>query len=250
MTNIFVTNDDGVQAPGLLALVQAMKEIGSVQVIAPATNQSAVGHKKTLFQDILMTETTLDDGTPARAVGGSPADCIAICALGAAPWPPDLVVSGINRGPNMAQDITYSGTVTAAFESVIHAVPAIAVSLDDHEARHVEDYRAAAAIAVKVARQVLARGLPPLTILNLNVPAGRAVKGLRLTRQGIRIYRDELGRNGDAFQIVGELPTGVYDDAGTDLWAVHNGYASLTPIHLDLTAHRFIADLAAWDIVL
>jgi len=97
---------------------------------------------------------------------------------------------------------------------------------------------------------VLEKGLPPLTILNLNVPDGPAVKGLRLTRQGIRIYRDALSRDGNIVQIVGEVPTGVYDQEGTDLWAVHNGYASLTPLHLDLTAHRFIADIAAWDITI
>jgi 5'-nucleotidase len=250
MAHIFLTNDDGVQAPGLLALVQAFKQLGTVQVVAPALNQSAIGHKKTLFQDIPMDRTVLADSTPAYAVGGSPADCIAISALGATPWPPSIVVSGINKGPNMAQDVTYSGTVTAAFESVIHAIPAIAVSLDDHQAESVEDYRLAAEIAVEVARCVLEKGLPPLTILNLNVPAGSAVKGLRLTRQGIRIYRDELSRDGSVYQIVGEMPTGVYDAEGTDLWAVHDGYASLTPLHLDLTAHHFVADLAAWDIVI
>lgn len=248
MPHIFLTNDDGVQAPGLLALVEAFKSVGTIEVVAPAINQSAIGHKKTLFQDIPMRATTLIDGTPAHAVHGSPADCIAICALGATPWPPDLVVAGINRGPNMAQDITYSGTVTAALESAIHGVPAIAVSLDDHTADDVADYRAAAAIAVKIAARVLEKGLPPHTILNLNVPADSVVKGLRLTRQGIRIYRDALDRNGEIFQIVGEVPTGDYAREGTDLWAVHNGYASLTPIHLDLTAHRFIANLAAWDI--
>lgn len=248
MTHIFITNDDGVQAPGLLALAQAMKQLGTVQVVAPSINQSAIGHKKTLFQDIPMHETKLTDGTPAFAVGGSPADCIAISALGATPWPPSIVVSGINKGPNMAQDITYSGTVTAALESVIHAVPAIAVSLDNHEANELDDYRVAAEIAVKIAAQVLEKGLPPLTILNVNVPNGNGVKGLRLTRQGIRIYRDALYRDGNIYQIVGEVPTGRYDKEGTDLWAVHNGYASITPIHLDLTAHHFIANLAAWDI--
>lgn len=248
MPHIFLTNDDGVQAPGLLALAEACSALGTVQIVAPAVNQSAVGHKKTLFQDIPMHETVLANGTPAFAVGGSPADCIAISALGATPWPPDIVISGINRGPNMAQDITYSGTVTAALESAIHDVPAIAVSLDNHVADGIEDYRTAAAIAVKIASRVLEKGLPPRTILNLNVPNGKGVKGLRLTRQGIRIYRDALDRDGNLFRIVGEVPTGVYDREGTDLWAVHDGYASLTPIHLDLTAHRFIADLAAWDI--
>lgn len=251
MPHIFVTNDDGVQAPGILALVQALKQIGTVQVVAPAKNQSAIGHKKTLYEDITLEQATMRDGTPAYAISGSPADCIAISALGAAPWPPSIVVSGINKGPNMAQDITYSGTVTAALESVIHAIPAIAVSLDNHEADDVEQYRLAADIACQITKKVLAKGLPPLTILNVNVPAQSTVKGLRLTRQGIRIYRDELAVNSDnSYRIVGDAPTGIYTEEGTDLWAVHDSYVSVTPIHLDMTAHHFVADIAAWDIEL
>ena len=249
MAHIFLTNDDGVQAPGLLALAQALRSLGTIEVVAPAVNQSAIGHKKTLFQDIPVEEVSLADGTPALAVGASPADCIAIAALGVTSWPPDLVVAGINRGPNMSQDITYSGTVTAALESVIHGVPAVAVSLDNHQADDVEQYRTAAAIAVRVAARTLEKGLPLQTILNLNVPDGQHIKGLRVTRQGIRIYRDELVRNGNSsYRIGGLFPTGDYDKEGTDLWAVHAGYASLTPLHLDLTAHQFMATLAAWDI--
>lgn len=251
MTYILVTNDDGVHAPGILALVQAMRELSSdVQVIAPATNQSAGGHKKTLVQDLPVSKTTLEDGTPALAVSGSPADCIALAGLGLIKWPPRIVVSGINRGGNMGQDITYSGTVTAALEATIHGVPGIAVSLNQRDANHVDDYRVAAQAAIPVVAMALQKGLPPFTILNLNVPAGPEVKAIRLTRQGLRIYNDELEIAGDIYRIVGPEPTGVLDEEGTDLWAVHNGYASLTPIHLDLTAHRFLADLAAWDIAL
>ncbi|MBL8163826.1 MAG: 5'/3'-nucleotidase SurE [Anaerolineae bacterium] len=249
MVSILVTNDDGYNAPGILALAQAMRELGEVRVIAPSVNQSASGHKKTLFTDISIQEKTLADGTSAIAVGGSPADSIALAALGVTPWPPTLVVSGINRGPNMGQDVTYSGTVTAALEATIQGVPAVAISLDSRNANAVEDYAAAARVALAVAKRVLEKGLPPFTILNVNVPAGE-VKGLRLTRQGLRIYTDELERQGDICRIVGPEPGGVTDEEGTDLWAVHNGYASLTPLHLDLTAHRFVADLAAWDIKL
>lgn len=247
MTYILVTNDDGVTAPGILALATALQELGEVRVSAPSTNQSASGHKKTLFQDIAYEETTIGDGIAALSVTGSPADCIALAALGLAKWPPRLVVSGINRGENMGQDLTYSGTVTAALEATIHGVPAIAVSLGDRFADHPEDYRQAAQLAVKVVRQVLEKALPPFTILNLNVPKG-VIKGLRITRQGIRIYRDELEIDGNRVRIAGEPPTGVLTDEGTDIWALHNGYASITPVHLDLTAHRFVADLVAWDL--
>jgi 5'-nucleotidase len=246
---IIVTNDDGVQAPGILALASALRRIGEVQVAAPALNQSATGHKKTLFQDIPVNEVSLADGTRALAVSGSPADCIALAALGMVDWPPDIVVSGINRGPNMGQDITYSGTVTAALEAAIQGVPAVAVSLAAGTATHIEEYEEAARIAVIVAQKVLEKRLPPLTILNLNVPFLAPVKGIRLTRQGVRIYQDELSVNGSIYKIVGPEPGGQYEEEGTDIWAVHNGYASITPIHLDLTAHRFLADLAAWDIM-
>lgn len=248
MTSILVTNDDGIDAPGILALSDAMKTLGEVEVSAPATNQSASGHKKTLFTDILVREVTLKNGVSGIAVGGSPADSIALAAMGLRRWPPDIVVSGINRGENMSQDITYSGTVTAALEATIQGIPGIAVSLSNREADTPEDYAEAARIAVIVVRYTLAHRLPPLTILNLNVPGGK-VKGIRLTRQGVRIYRDVMERqpNG-AVRIVGEPPTGILDEAGTDLWAVANGYASLTPIHLDMTAHHFMADLAAWDV--
>jgi 5'-nucleotidase len=124
------------------------------------------------------------------------------------------------------------------------------VSLVNREANETADYATAAEIAVQVVRRVLEKGLPPFTILNLNVPAGKDIKGLRLTRQGVRIYTDELERNGDFVRIVGPEPGGNIEEEGTDLWAIHNGYASLTPLHLDLTAHRFLADLAAWDITL
>jgi 5'-nucleotidase len=246
--NIIVTNDDGVQAPGILALATALRSLGSVQVAAPALNQSASGHKKTLFQDIAVSDVTLADGTPARSVGGSPADCIALAALGMVAWPPDVVVSGINRGPNMGQDVTYSGTVTAALEAAIQGVPAVAVSLAAGTASSVEEYEEAARIAVAVTAKVVEKGLPPLTILNVNVPFLAPVKGLRLTRQGVRIYQDELAINGSLYRIQGPEPGGQWEDEGTDIWAVHNGYASVTPIHLDLTAHHFMATLAAWDV--
>ncbi len=250
MTYILVANDDGVDAAGILALSQAMRELGDVQVIAPSRNQSASGHKKTLFQNVRVTEATLADGVSALSVEGSPADCIALAALGMTDWPPRIVVSGINRGANMGQDITYSGTVTAALEACIQGVPAVAVSLANRNAATVEEYQIAAHIAALVVGRVLEKGLPPLTILNLNVPPIRDVRGLRLTRQGVRAYADELEQQDNLYKIVGPEPGGNFEEEGTDLWAIHNGYASLTPIHLDMTAHRFLADLAAWDITL
>ena len=247
MTSIIVTNDDGVHAPGILALAQAMQQLGDVTVSAPATNQSSSGHKKTLFREMAVETITIGDGIPALSVDGSPADSIALASLGLQQWPPDIVVSGINRGENLSQDVTYSGTVTAALEAAIQGVPAVAVSYADRAADTVAAYEQAAQLAVRVVRYVLLHRLPPLTILNLNVPVG-PVRGLRLTRQGIRVYRDQAKRNGNRVSIVGEVPTGDVEVLGTDIWAIHQGYASLTPIHLDLTAHHFMAELNAWDI--
>lgn len=253
MTYIVVTNDDGVLAPGIQALAAALRPLGRVEVVAPASNQSACGHKRTVFQDILVEEVALPDGTPARAIAGSPADCIALAALGVVDWPPRVVVSGINRGQNMGQDITYSGTVSAALEATIQGIPAVAVSLAHHNANRVEDYEVAAQVAARVVARVLEQGLPPFTILNLNVPPGPHVKGIRLTRQGVSIYQDDVERDGDHYRVLWLESDGVMgqiNEEGTDLWAVHNGYASLTPLHLDMTAHRFLADLAAWDITI
>lgn len=250
MTYILITNDDGVDAPGLQALAGAMRGIADrVQVIAPAENQSMSGHKINLFSDIQVDENlTLPDGTPAVAVHGSPADCIAVAAHGLVEWPPRLVVSGINRGANMGQDVFYSGTVSAALEAVINGIPALAVSLDNQQANRVEEYEVAARMAARVVARMLANNIPEFTALNLNVPYGVDVKGLRLTRTGVRIYNDELIRNGNIVRVVGEAPTGILDTLGTDLWAVHNGYASLTPLKMDLTDHLFMSDLAAWDV--
>lgn len=245
---IIVTNDDGIKAPGIAALAAAMREIGRVEIAAPAINQSASGHKKTLFQEIPYTTETTLDGSPVLAVNGSPADCIAVSALGMLEWPPALVVSGINRGSNMGQDITYSGTVTAALEASLHGVPAVAFSLDRLDADSIEDYAEAARVAALVVRRTLEKKLPPLTILNVNIPNVERVKGIRLTRQGIRIYQDQLERAETYCRIVGPAPTGMFEEEGTDLWAVHTGYASLTPIHLDMTAHQLMADVSAWDI--
>ncbi len=251
MTSIIVTNDDGYDAPGILALAEAMGELGEAQVCAPASNQSASGHKITLFQNIAVASKTIGAGIPALAVGGSPADCIALSLLGMVDARPDIVVSGINRGENMGQDLTYSGTVTAALEAAIHGIPAVAISLARADADCREDYAVAARIAVSIVGLVLARGLPPLTILNVNVPPVTQVadlRGIRLTRQGIRIYRDRLVQvEAGLVRVEGEPPTAHTDELGTDVWAVHRDYVSVTPVHLDMTAHRFLADLAAWD---
>ena len=252
MASILVTNDDGYDAPGILALAEAMRALGDVQVSAPSTNQSGSGHAITLFKDIPYQRRAIGSDIPALAVGGSPADCIAVAMLGLLDHKPDIVVSGINRGANMGQDLTYSGTVTAALEAAIHGLPALAMSLAVPRADRVEDYQVAAEISIRIAGKVLEEGLPPLTILSVNVPGVARfedLRGVRLTRQGVRIYRDQLNHvDGGVVRVEGQPPVGNFDEIGTDIWAVHRDFVSMTPVHLDMTAHQFMATLEAWDL--
>jgi 5'-nucleotidase len=252
--HILVTNDDGVQAPGLLALAQAMRPLGQVTVFAPDRNWSASGHVKTLERPIRVTETLLADGTMAYMSDGAPSDCVALPLLGYLEKI-DLVVSGINPFSNIGHDVTYSGTVTAAMEAVIAGVPGIAFSLasQDKPAGVPADYGPAGQIAGLVAKKVLERGLTEGIVLNVNIPylGVEEVKGLLITRQGLRVYRDALDRRVDPrgrpyFWIGGEAPTGVNEE-GTDVGALAAGYVSITPLQLDLTNYKAMDVLRSWD---
>jgi 5'-nucleotidase len=242
MTNILVTNDDGISAPGLFALVEALRDLGSVKVLAPDRNWSASGHVKTLHRPLRVKEVLLEDGSKALASDGAPSDCVALAVLGLVP-DIDLVVSGINPHANVGHDVTYSGTVTAAMEAVIWGLPGLAVSLDSPE-NHLGDldYGPAAVYASKVVNLMIKKKLPGNVVLNLNIPyhSLEEIKGLQATRQGLRIYRDELLTRADPrgipyYWIGGDPPSGV-PDQGTDIGALKAGFASLTPLNLDLTA--------------
>ena len=251
--HILVTNDDGIGSLGLLALKNACAEIGAVTVLAPDHNWSASGHVKTMHKPLRVSEVTLADGTPALSTTGAPSDAVALALMGIVEGPIHLVVSGVNRGPNLGHDVTYSGTVTAAMEATIAGVPAIAVSLNSLEHNH---YVTAARFAASLAREILHRGLPEGTLLNVNVPPVPAeeLAGVAVTRMGLRIYRDELIRRLDPrgrpyYWIGGPAPTGV-EEEGTDIWAIANHYISVTPIQLDLTAHSLLQALREWDLEL
>ena len=193
--HILVTNDDGVNAPGLFALVKEMRKLGKVSILAPDRNWSGGGHVKTLDRALRVREVRLVDGTVAYASDGAPSDCVALAALGYFKEPIDLVVSGINIGANLGHDVTYSGTVTAAMEAVIAGVPGIAVSLEVPEGSLGEiDFNPAAHAANLVARHVIENGLPPEILLNVNVPflSDDRIQGFRLTRQGLRVYHSRL----------------------------------------------------------
>jgi 5'-nucleotidase len=248
---ILVTNDDGIESRGLAALAAALRPLGEVVVVAPDTNQSAVSHLKTLWRPLRVRERPLVDGSPGHSVDGSPADAVSLAFLGLLPGPFDLVAAGINFGANMGDDIAYSGTVSAAMEGVINGCPSMAVSLADYTGA---DFTLAGIAAAAVARAILARGLEPGQLLNVNVPAIalEACNGIEVTRLGKRIYQDVLIRREDPrgvpyYWFGGPPPTGELIP-GTDLWAVEHGTVSVTPIHLDLTAERFLERLRGWEL--
>lgn len=251
MSYILLTNDDGIHHPGLLALKNALTAVGEVVIMAPDHNWSAAGHTKTMHKPLRVKAVTLSDGTPAHATTGAPSDCVALVVLGIlGPRLPDLVVSGINQGANVGQDITYSGTVAAAMEGVISGIPAIAVSLDSFDA---QDFAYAAQMGANVARLVLQHDLPPYTLLNVNVPARSAeeIAGVRVTRLGRRVYRDLLierldPRGRPYYWIGGEPPGGAVDETGTDIWALAQGYVSITPLRMDMTEYTLLSEVESW----
>lgn len=245
--HILVTNDDGVQAPGICALRCALEKIARVTVLAPDHNWSAAGHNKTMHKPLWVNHAPMSDGTLAMTTTGSPSDCVGLAVLGLVDPPPDLVVSGINQGPNMGHDITYSGTVAAAMEATVWDIPAIAVSLDSFDPAR--PYEAAARFAARLARKVLAGGLPQNTFLNVNVPAiaDEEIRGVLMTRLGKRLYQDELisrkdPRGRDYYWVGGAPPSGIIED-GTDIGAVANGYISVTPLSMDMTDYRLLHHL-------
>jgi 5'-nucleotidase len=252
--HILVTNDDGVLAPGLLALAQAMQILGRVTVFAPDRNWSASGHVKTMDRPLRASEVTLADGTPALATDGAPSDSVALALLGVVKEKIDLVVSGINPHENIGHDVTYSGTVTAAMEAVIGGVPGIAFSLHSPEDFHgALEYGPAAQVARRVAGKVMAEGLPQGVLLNVNIPYLKEaeIKGTMITRQGLRLYRDELDARKDPrgkpyYWIGGQFPLGVAEE-GTDYGALMAGYVSITPLQLDLTAREAMEEMKKWE---
>ena len=252
--HILVTNDDGVTAPGLLALAEEMRKLGKVSILAPDRNWSGGGHVKTLDRALRVKEVRLADGSTAYASDGAPSDCVALGTLGYFKEPIDLVVSGINVGANLGHDVTYSGTVTAAMEAVIAGVPGIAVSLDVVEGHIGEvDYGPAARAARQVVQNVINYGLPDEILLNVNVPFMREeqIRGICTTRQGLRVYHSRLDERIDPrgrpyYWIGGDAPTGV-PERGTDVGALAEGFVSVTPFQLDLTAYHAITDLSNWD---
>jgi 5'-nucleotidase len=253
MTSILVSNDDGIGGPGLLPLKQALDHLAEVTVIAPDRQWSASGHAKTMHKPLRIQQIAMADGSHAYSTSGAPSDCVALAVLGFLPKLPDLVVSGINLGANVGHDITYSGTLAAAFEGTLSGIPSIAASLDTYD--DAGDFTYAADFAARLASEVISRGLPKGVLLNVNVPhiPREQIVGVEITRLGSRLYRDELVRRQDPrgrdyYWIGGERPTGDAGEQGTDIWALAAKRVSITPIHLDMTDQNFMEELKTWNL--
>jgi 5'-nucleotidase len=240
---ILATNDDGIHAPGLGALAEALAPLGDVYVVAPDREQSAVGHALTLHRPLRVDRL----GERRFAVNGTPSDCVNLGVLGLLPEPPVLVVSGINHGSNLGDDVTYSGTVSAAMEGTLLGVPSMAVSQAEGEAA---GFEGASRVAQLVAARVLVEGLPAKTLMNVNVPRGE-LRGIRLTRLGHRVYREkvveEVDPRGRPYFWIGAGPPEWQADEASDIAAIHAGFASVTPLHLDLTHFGALGRMAEWE---
>ncbi len=240
MAVILVTNDDGVHSPGIIALHRSMKSLGDPYIVAPDRERSAAGHSLTLHRPLKVTELR----ERVYCINGTPTDCVTVAINKILPEKPALIVSGINRGANLGDDITYSGTVSAAVEGTIFGIPSLAFSLISDKHFH---FDAAASMAFPIAQFVLEHSLPYDTLLNINIPnlPQAEIRGIKFTRQGKRIYDGSIQETYDPwgekhYWIGGGKP---YWERGEDMDmdAVQAGFISITPIHLDLTNYEALA---------
>ena len=250
---ILVTNDDGVTAPGLRALVETMKELGEVIVVAPDSPQSGMGHAITIAHPIRLEKVREFSGIEAYQCSGTPVDCVKLAKDKILHRKPDLCVSGINHGSNSSINVIYSGTMSAAVEAAIEGIPAIGFSLLDY--RYNADFEPAKKYVKTIAENCLKKGLPKGTLLNVNIPAlpSEKLKGIKVCRQAMAKWEEEYDhrqdpRGKDYFWLTGKF---VNYDKGedTDEWALSQGYLSLVPVQFDMTAHHSITYINNnWDI--
>jgi 5'-nucleotidase len=245
---ILVTNDDGIHAPGLTALADALKHLGPVAVVAPDRERSAIGHALTLHHPLRAVKV----GDNMYAVDGTPTDCVNLGIHSLLDFKPDIVISGINRGGNLGDDVTYSGTVSAAMEATLMGIPAFSVSLVT--SGEGENYPAAAAFSAHLARKVCSEGLPNDTFLNVNVPDLPVDRLLTpyITSQGKRRYEgvivDKVDPRGRNYYWIGTVDLNFLDIEGSDYFAVSRDHISITPLHLDLTNYKSFSTLKKWNL--
>jgi 5'-nucleotidase len=245
---VLLTNDDGITASGLNALRRALLELPKIdlEVIAPDSNRSATGRAVTLHDPIRVEEVEFGDGTTGFATDGTPVDCVRFASLGLIEAPPELIVSGINHGANLGDDITYSGTVAAALEGIMLGIPAVAVSLVRGG-----DFAPLAAFVARLVDELDEVPMPEGTLLNVNGPGGE-VSGARACRLGKRVYNDRMelteeDRGRRRYRLYGEEPSYEHEP-GTDFAAIAEGLIAVTPIHFDLTDQAGVEELAGFDL--
>lgn len=253
MKRILLTNDDGVRTPGILAMAQALRKIDGfeVTILAPETNWSACGHKKTMNMPLRIKKLQLADGSWAYASDGAPSDCVALGLMGALEQDFDFVVSGINNNANIGLDVSYSGTVAATLEAAVHGKPGFAVSLDapefnDGNLDYEETAKMATEIIVKLLEMKAQTEGHEMIIWNINLPfePPNGYKGVQFTRLGTRYYHDHLSKREDPFGrpyfwIGGDAPSGEEIDF-TDYGALQQGFVSVTPLHMDNTNYAML----------
>jgi 5'-nucleotidase len=247
---ILVSNDDGIMAPGIRALAETLATAHDVYVMAPDRERSATGHALTLHKPLRVESVDFIKGVKAAwALNGTPSDCIKLAVGAMMDSPPDLVVSGINRGPNLGVDVIYSGTVSAAVEGMMMDLKAIAVSLGAFDDLH---YQTAAAAILKMVDDVATYPFPPRTILNVNVPSvpPEEIRGSMLTKLGVRRYHDKFESRQDLrgrtyYWLAGEVVE-VDEESTADVTALKQNLISITPVHYDLTCYPLLQDMQAW----
>lgn len=244
---ILITNDDGIHAEGIVALERAMRELGEVRVVAPASEQSGASHSLTLSRPLRIRQIDESHWT----VDGTPTDCVTLALNQILPRDkrPDICVSGINHGANLGDDATYSGTVAGALEATILGVPGLAFSL---VSTRDWDFEESAKVAFAITKKALEEGVPEGTLLNVNIPV-EIPSGFRVTKQGFKharpIISEHLDPRGKLYYWIGEERVGFHADGGTDFEAVDDGYVSITPMRSDLTNHAVLAALKSWEIL-
>ena len=244
---ILVSNDDGIHSEGIKALARALKRVGEVFIVAPDRERSAASHSLTLHKPLRVEKI----GPNAYAINGTPTDCINLAVNGILKKRPDLVVSGINKGGNLGDDVTYSGTVSAAMEGTLLGIPSFAISLVSIS-RENFDFKNAARFAARLARFILKNRLPKDTLLNINVPDVDEIKGYRITKQGKRLYGDaiveKVDPRGKKYYWIGGDILKWEGGEDTDFKAITSNFISITPVHLDMTNYASFKELHKWKI--
>lgn len=246
---ILVVNDDGITAPGIKVLIEVMQEIGNVVVVAPDSPQSGMGHAITIGKPLRLDKVDLYEGVEMYKCSGTPVDCVKLAVnVVFKGKKPDLCVSGVNHGLNNSINVLYSGTMSAAVEGAIESIPSIGFSLDDFTQE--ADFSATKKYIKQIAEQVLNHGLPEATLLNVNFPNTKEIKGIKICRQANAKWAEEFDERSDPQKRKYYWLTGVFqvNDHGedTDVWALEHQYASVVPVQFDMTAHHAIGLLNSW----